>query len=118
MSSKLVAGDDQILEWVREIWLIDHPIICIWQTDEDPALMDTDPDDKFMSIDFVRFYNKEHFHSLFFPYGFKIGVYNLVLAGIKEDDQSVIHVPMNGMLRGWLLGTDMEELMINVDIDI
>jgi len=115
---RLVAGDEQIHEFAREVWTIDDPIICIWKTEKSPDLLDEDLDGKFVSIDLVNFYSKEHFHSLFFPFGFQLGVYNLVLAGIKDDNSEVIHVPMNGMLKGWLLGTDMKELMINLDLEI
>lgn len=116
MESKLIAGKEQILEWTREVWSIDDPVICIWQTEENPTELNNS-DDKFLGIDVVRFYVKEQIDSLFFPFGFVYGTYNLVLAGIKEDDPNIIHTPMNGLMRGWLYGSNLEELMITIDLD-
>lgn len=118
MTSKLIAGDEAILKFVREIYHIDHPIICIWETNENPEVWEkTDPATNLIAVDVVKFYNKEHFHSLFFPNGFVKDEYNLVVAGIKDDEPDIVHVPMNGIIRGWIIGTDIEKLTIDMNLD-
>lgn len=102
-------------EFVLDIWQLEDPIICIWTTDnppDDEQLTDI-PDH--MAIDAVNFLTKEHIHSLFFPMGFVKGEWNLVIAGIKESPD-VIQPPMHGILKGWMMGTDIQKLTLEVDI--
>lgn len=103
-----------MVEFALEYFHIHDPLIGIWVTVEHPDTPEvTEAFGKF-GIDFVRFFNKEQLHTLFFPHGFELGEWNLVLVGVKED-VSVIQPPSTGILRGWLMGFDVEKMTLNFD---
>ena len=118
---KLIAGQEMLLEFCLDIYSINDPVICIWHTELPPdleeAIREGIEPEHFFAIDNVKLYSKEHLHSLFFPKNFILNEWNLVLAGIKEDAtdlQSPMHTS-TGMLRGWMMGTDIEKYTLDME---
>lgn len=115
MASELIAGDEAITEFVLRIFRIEDPVLCIWVSEAPPGSEEVNEFFNKYGIDFAHFFSKEQFHSLFFPNGYILGEWNLVLAGVKED-MDVIQPPATGLVRGWMMGTDIEKLTITIDI--
>ena len=118
---KLFCGDEKIAKFIRQVYHIDDPVICVWTTYDEPDLQikKTTGDEgtltkKSLSIDFVEFFSRKQIKSLFFPLGFQIDKWNLVLISFvdfcnntEEEIQTI---------RGWMMGINIQNMTINYDI--
>ena len=116
MPSELIAGDEAMTSFALRVFHLPDPLIGIWVSEEHPDSEEVKEAFKKYGIDFVHFFIKEQLHSLFFPNGFQLDEWNLVLVGVKED-MNVIQPPTTGVLRGWMMGFDVEKMTLNFDLE-
>ena len=102
--SRLVAGEVNLREFCLEIFSIPDPIIVIWVSKNKPTELNEEA--KKNEIDDMHIFLKEHLDSLFFPLGFVVKEWNLVVASVKEEhvgDRSY----SQQLIKGWMMGTDI-----------
>lgn len=107
--SRLIAGQRDLEKFCLEIFSIPDPVIIIWRTEEKPTMpneVDTAAA-KIEVVDDVNLFFKENLDSLFFPNGFILNDWNLVLASIKEGDVFRKYSNTDGIVKGWMMGTDI-----------
>lgn len=107
--SELIAGEEALESFCIKFFTISDPIIVVWLTDIKPTLSQ----DKSASIDIVddvTILKKEHINSLFFPHGFSMSDWNLVLVSVKTQQTSGKYAGEDNLVKGWMMGIDIESL--------
>lgn len=116
MSAKLIAGSAQLEEFCIDVFSIPDPIIVIWTTEQKPEFKQEEEtsDSKVKLVDDISIFFKEHINSLFFPNGFVLNEWNRVLVSVKESEIYAKYSTRDGMLCGWMMGTDIaSQLFVN-----
>lgn len=85
----------------------------IWSTEDKPNFSEEDENAcQVQLVDEINLFFKDMIHSFFFPNGFVVKEWNLVLVTIKDEFATQVRHSNDGLIRGWLMGTDFESQMM------
>lgn len=105
---ELFAGDEELLRFCNERYLISDPVIVVWVTEYKPNFsIENSRHYSNLDNDTIRAFTKEQLTSLFFPMGFINNDWNFVLLGSKKRYDVIGQGMPEHLIRGWLMGRDI-----------
>lgn len=112
---KLVAGHQELKEFCLRFFKISDPIIVIWRTEQKPKSSNNVDKtiEKIKSSEEIVLFFKENLDSLFFPNGYVVNEWNLVLVSIKNNDIKYRYPNVDCLIKGWMMGTEINLKIIN-----